>query len=173
MQNCITKSSSKNYIVNDLIKFSAALNWWTFGWNRKHFEKNDFNFAKKKTKINNVLPAYMYKCTLMCIEVSYYYYYSVNSFSRSKNLMYTTLQTFWKRITTESHELSLECCWKETLQLKMAVSELNNSKILAQKIVKPNTNYQTTMLWKYWNGLITKMSFIILQNLIFENCLKF
>ena len=55
----------------------------------------------------------------------------------------------------------------------MAVSELNNSKTLAQKIVKPNTNYQTTMLWKYWNGLITKMSFIILQNLIFENCLKF
>ena len=55
----------------------------------------------------------------------------------------------------------------------MAVSELNNSKILAQKIVKPNTNYQTTMLWKYWSGLITKMSFIILQNLIFENCLKF
>ena len=55
----------------------------------------------------------------------------------------------------------------------MAVSELNNSKILAQKIAKPNTNYQTTMLLKYWNGLITKMSFIILQNLIFENCLKF
>ena len=73
----------------------------------------------------------------MCIEVSYYY--SVNSFSRSKNLMYTTLQKFGKRITTESHELSLECCWKENLQLKMAVSELNNSKILAQKIVKPNT----------------------------------
>ena len=87
--------------------------------------------------------------------------------------MYTTLQKFWKRIT-ESHELSLECCWKETLQLKMAVTELNNSKILAQKIVKPNTSlYQTSMLLKYWNGLITKMSFIILQNLIFENCLKF
>ena len=30
----------------------------------------------------------MYKCTLMCIEVSFYY--SVNSFPRSKNLMYTS-----------------------------------------------------------------------------------
>ena len=65
--------------------------------------------------------------------------------------MYTTLQKFWKRITTESHELSLECCWKENLQLKMAVSELNNSKILAQKIVKPSTlsnnNFVKILKW--------------------------
>ena len=65
--------------------------------------------------------------------------------------MYTTLQKFGKRITTESHELSLECCWKENLQLKMAVSELNNSKILAQKIVKPSTlsnnNFVKILKW--------------------------
>ena len=62
--------------------------------------------------------------------------------------MYTTLQKFWKRIT-ESHELSLECCWKETLQLKMAVTELNNSKILAQKIVKPLSNINVVKILKW------------------------
>ena len=44
----------------------------------------------------------------------------------------------------------------------MAVSELNNSKILAQKIVKPSTLSNNNLL-KYWNGLITKISFMILQ----------
>ena len=133
--HCQIITLSMTQLFGNLWIFSSNLIWWTFGWNRNHSEKKGFNLDKKRT--NNVLPAYIYKCTLMCIEVSYYY--SVNSFSRSKNLMYTTLQKFGKRITTESHELSLECCWKGTLQLKMAVSELNNSKILAQKIVKPNT----------------------------------
>ena len=45
---------------------------------------------------------------------------------------------FWKRKTTESHELSLECCWKDG-PIQLAVSELSNSKRLAQKIVKSST----------------------------------
>ena len=53
----------------------------------------------------------------------------------------------------------------------MAVSELNNSKILAQKIVKPST-LSNNILLKYWNGLITKISFMILQNLKFEKLFK-
>ena len=51
---------------------------------------------------------------------------------------YIALKKFWKRKTTESHELSPGCCWKN-LQLKMTVSELSNSKRLAKKIVKPST----------------------------------
>ena len=41
---------------------------------------------------------------------------------------YIALKRFWERKTTESHELSLESCWKKNLQLKMEVSELKTPK---------------------------------------------
>ena len=82
--------------------------------------KKETLFLRKKALIWPKKGQIMYcklTCTLMCIGVSYYY--SVKSFSCSKNLTYTyALKLFWKRITTESHELSLECCWKENLQFK-------------------------------------------------------
>ena len=57
---------------------------------------------------------------------------------------YVALKKFWKRITTESHELSLECCWKKNLQL-------SNAKILAKKMVKPSTfsnnNFVKILKW--------------------------
>ena len=84
--HCQIITLSMTQLFGNLWIFSS-INLWTFGWNRNYSEKKGFNLAKKRT--NNVLPAYIYKCTLMCIEVSYYY--SVNSFSRSENLMYTTL----------------------------------------------------------------------------------
>ena len=60
----------------------------------------------------------------MCIEGSYYY--SVIFLFKEPYVHYIALKKFWKRKTTESHELSLGCWWKENLQLKMAVSESNS-----------------------------------------------
>ena len=37
------------------------------------------------------------------------------------------------------YNVNLECCWKEKLQLKIAVSGFKNSRILANKIAKPST----------------------------------
>ena len=64
----------------------------------------------------------------MYTDVHFFFSYhnSVKSFSCSGNLTYKVHYI----------ELSEECFWKENLQLKMAVSELHNSRILAKEIVE-------------------------------------
>ena len=63
--------------------------------------------------------------------------------------MYTTLHL--KSFQKDNRKPWIKCYWKENLQLKMAVSELNNSKLLAQKIVKPSTlsnnNFVKILKW--------------------------
>ena len=147
--HCQIITLSMTQLFGNLWIFSSNLIWWTFGWNRNHSEKKGFNLAKKRT--NNVLPAYILQL-YTDVHWSFILLFSQFIFSfREPYVHYIALKKFWKRITTESHELSLECCWKENLQLKMAVSELNNSKILAQKIVKPSTlsnnNFVKILKW--------------------------
>ena len=82
------------------------------------------------TKSNNVLQAGMYTD----VHWSFILLFSQVIFLfKEPYVHFTTLKLFWKRITTESHEFSLECCWKENLQL-------NNSRILAKNIAKPRTS---------------------------------
>ena len=63
------------------------------------------------------------KLTLMCLEISYYH--SAKSISGSKNLMYSAaavaLRKFKKKVYNRNRWIksSLECCWKENLQLKV------------------------------------------------------
>ena len=56
-------------------------------------------------------------CTLMCMEFHIIIQSSHFLVQRTLRAVHA-LKLFWKSITTESHELSLECCRKENLQFK-------------------------------------------------------
>ena len=82
--------------------------------------KKGFNLAEKGQ--NNVLQPYMY----IDVHWSFILLFSQVIFSFKEPFVhYIALEKFWKRETTESHELSLECCWKDG-PTQMAVSELNS-----------------------------------------------
>ena len=81
--------------------------------------KKETLFLTKKalilaTKSNNVLQAGMYTD----VHWSFILLFSQVIFLfKEPYVHFTALKLFCKRITTESHEFSLECCSKENLQL--------------------------------------------------------
>ena len=88
----------------------------------------------------NVLQAYMYTDVLWSFILLFGHGQVIFLF-KEPYVHYIALKKVWKRITSESHELSRECHWKENLQL-------NNAKILAKKpSTFSNGNFVKILKW--------------------------